>query len=202
MDSPYRGGDIAFRIRSFASIAPRIRAEFGGLPVCGTSQLDSFTTHPLSPRGRRHQLISRPAHYFLDAYRDASFLEIDRAARARLLHQHVGARKRGDRSLCFARSLRVFPFLGSDADPDVLPDRNLGPRTAYLCRRQIHLVHDVGLDSDARGHDLALRTQRLLRFAADPEHACEWPGDSLSAHRTASFRRFFPGLRNQGAAFS
>src|SRR3984893_14772752 len=91
MDSPYSARDIAFRIRSFASIAPRLRPEFGGLPVCGTSQLDSFAAHSLSPRDRRHQLISRPAHHFFDAYRDAGFLEIARAAGARLLHQPVGA---------------------------------------------------------------------------------------------------------------
>ena len=62
-----------------------------------------------------------------------------------------------DRRVRLARPVPVLPVLGSDADPDVFPDRHLGPRSAHLRGTEIHFVHDVRLDPDAGRDPVALQ---------------------------------------------
>ncbi len=70
----------------------------------------------------------------------------------------------------FPGPIFVFRFLGSDADPDVFPDRHLGARAANLRLHQICFVHHAWLDFDAGRNFVALQFHRHIRFASDSVH--------------------------------
>ena len=63
-------------------------------------------------------------------------------------------------------SLDLVPLLrllGAHADPHVFHDRHLGSRAANLRGGEIHFVHDVRLDSDARRDSVALQRNAYVR---------------------------------------
>ena len=68
---------------------------------------------------------------------------------ARVLFFHAGARDGAAGRAAGGRPVPVLRVLGADADPDVLPDRNLGARAQILRRLQVHPVHHARLDPDA-----------------------------------------------------
>jgi NADH-quinone oxidoreductase subunit M len=86
-----------------------------------------------------------------------------------------------------ARPLPVLRVLGGDADPDVLPDRDLGPRPPHLRRGQVLPLHVRRQRADARRVPGALQEHGLL----DVRH----PQARRDARRPGAADVAVPGVR-------
>ena len=93
-----------------------------------------------------------------------------------------------------------FRLLGTDADPDVLHDRHLGPRAPHLRGVKFILYTMFGSILMLVAILWLYNTGRHVRPAGDSRRCCSRAVALRAAHRTAALRRVLPGVRDQGAA--
>ena len=151
--------------------------------------MDSRVRHRLLRRRRRHQPAAGGADRVPDAHRAVVVLGRRGEEGQGVLDLHPRARGGDDRRVRLAGSVPVLRVLGRDADPDVLPDRDLGLRPAHLRGREVHALHDgrqrpdagrhpgAGLPAQRSDGDVQLRPAEALR-ARDraPDAAVVLPG--------------------------
>ena len=102
-------------------------------------------------RRRRHQPAADRPHRLPDAAGAAlSWESVHKNVKAFSIFM-LRARERDDRRVRLDRPVPVLRLLGRDADPDVLPDRDLGLRAPHLRRGQVHPLHDGRQRADAAG---------------------------------------------------
>ena len=167
-----------------------------GHAVRGRARLAAVARH-LVPRGRRrHQHVAGDADHVPDADRAAGLLVVHHRPRARVQRVHAAAGSGHDRRVRLAGPVPLLHLLGSDADPDVLPDRDLGARAAHLRRREVLPLHDGRQRADAGGVPGALPRQRALR----PSTSWRWPRQpGRPGAADVAVRGLRAGLRHQGA---
>ena len=141
--------------------------------------LDPGLGHQLPRRRRRPVALARDPDHLADAARSPRLVARDQEPRARVRGLHAAARGGDDRRLRVPRPLPVLRVLGGDARPDVLPDRDLGPRAAHLRRGEVLPVHLRRQRADAGrvpralqgGRHRQLRHRRARQAAGRPRSA-------------------------------
>ncbi|CAA9364195.1 MAG: NADH-ubiquinone oxidoreductase chain M, partial [uncultured Gemmatimonadetes bacterium] len=156
---------------------------------------------PLPHRAGRDLALHGAAHHPPPPADGAGVVDVHPRPRAGLLRLAAGAHGGRGGGVRVAGPLPVLHVLGDGADPDVLPDRDLGRQGAHLRGGQVLSVHGGGLAADAGGHPVpVLALQRHHRRGDRQLLVLRLPDAGADRHRADdALPGVRAGLRGQGA---